>query len=82
VFSGNDDRILRDCLDELDDFIAPNGADRWTAAVVFEENPVGAADALRAWTPDGARRLAQLLPDELADLREDIEARFGETELS
>jgi hypothetical protein len=45
VFSGNDDRLLRECLNKLDDFIAPERADRWTAAMVFEENPPGPADA-------------------------------------
>jgi hypothetical protein len=80
VFSGNDDRVLRDCLDELEAFRAPDGADRWTAALVFEENPSGTADVPRTWTPDGARRLAELLPEQLTDLRDAIGARFGRSE--
>jgi hypothetical protein len=30
-----------------------------------------------AWTADAARQLAKLLPDELSDLRDGIEQRFG-----
>ena len=33
--------------------------------------------AEQAWTAAGALRLAEILPDELADLRTSIERRFG-----
>jgi hypothetical protein len=41
----------------------------------FSTDPVIQAE--RAWTVEGARHLAELLPDELGDLRDGIQRRFG-----
>jgi len=60
--------------------------DRWLAAMLLfadEMSParlLGGATVIQAeaaWTVNGARQLAQLLPDELGDLRSGIEERFG-----
>lgn len=59
--------------------------DRWRAAMLLwpdetlqrgriSFDPVRADGA---WTPDGARRLAEILPERLDDLRSAIVARFG-----
>jgi hypothetical protein len=62
--------------------------DRWMAArLLFPEDVRGANlrfahpqfRAEQAWTAAGARGLAQLLPDELADLRTSIARRFGDS---
>jgi hypothetical protein len=60
--------------------------DRWLASMllfadeVYDKQfdpvePVIQAEA--AWTVEGARQLAELLPDELGELRASIEQRFG-----
>jgi len=59
--------------------------DRWLAAMLlftddvyskrFSIEPVIQAET--AWTVEGARHLAELVPDELSDLRDGIERRFG-----
>jgi hypothetical protein len=60
--------------------------DRWLAAMLlYPEDVRGANDrfanpqyrAEHAWTAAGARRLAELLPDDLVELRTSIERRFG-----
>ena len=76
-FSGAEDRVLQSCLDQLDEFSAPDVEDRWTATVVFGFLDHGADEIRRAWTAEGAERLAELLPDELADVRGDIEQRLA-----
>jgi hypothetical protein len=57
---------------------------RWTAAMLlYADEPyvldrtVEPVSAEAAWTADGARRLAELLPERLDSLRTDIRARFG-----
>ena len=57
--------------------------DRWLAAMLLFADEVYAQrhyastiEAEAAWTVDGARRLAAMLPDELGDLRASIEERF------
>ncbi len=59
--------------------------DRWLAAMlVFPENVRGINhryvhpqfQADQAWTKAGARRLAEILPEELADLQASIKHRF------
>jgi hypothetical protein len=65
------------------------GDDRWQAAMLlFAIDPAWQAhgwslpasrQAEAAWTADGARRLADMLPEALADLRAAIRQRFGAT---
>ena len=59
--------------------------DRWLAAMLLFTDDVYSKrfssltviQAQTAWTAEGARHLAELLPDELSDLRDGIERRFG-----
>ena len=60
--------------------------DRWLAAMLLFADEVydkrfdpveSVIQAEAAWTVEGARQLAQMLPDELGDLRASIEQRFG-----
>jgi hypothetical protein len=60
--------------------------DRWLAAMLLFSDEVRGINhrfahpqfrAEQAWTAAGALRLAELLPDEFADLRASIELRFG-----
>jgi hypothetical protein len=95
-FTGADERELRACLDQLDEFTAPDPKERWAGMkkgwvfegdrwaspmVLFPDDPsfkwpeVPPADG--AWTAEGALRLAELLPDTFADLRNDILTRFS-----
>jgi hypothetical protein len=63
------------------------GDERWQAAMLlFAIDPAWEAhgwslptarQAEAAWTADGARRLADMLPDALGDLRTAIRQRFG-----
>jgi hypothetical protein len=88
TFSGADDRLLRECLDGLADYTTepPAKPDRWTAAMLFSDNEkavgmgINAAPRteVRAWTSDGALRLAEVLPERLADLRDAIVERFAQ----
>jgi hypothetical protein len=72
-FSGADEARLRECLDQLGEFVAPNPEDRWTAAVVHGFSDTGRpATPKQAWTIEGALALAELLPDALSDLRDDL----------
>lgn len=83
-FTGADDLILRESLDRLDAYVAPDASDRWTAALVFgfldgKRHRITTAERIsdaRAWTLDGALALAEMLPDELDDLRGDLEQSF------
>jgi hypothetical protein len=90
VFSGREERALRDCLARLDAFVVPDPSDRWTAAiavgpsedpllVVEHERGYGIEPGVpeRAWDIDGALALAELLPAQLHDLREDLVASFS-----
>lgn len=62
------------------------GEDRWQAAMLlFPIDPAsearrwslqGSRQAEAAWTADGVRRLAEMLPDALSDLRAAIRQRF------
>ena len=91
TFSGADERLLRDCLDQLASHSTDQVEDRWEAAIVF--GPVVASTELsrservsasawgygtprRAWTIDGALALAGLLPESFGDLREDLTRSF------
>jgi hypothetical protein len=85
-FDGADDRQLRDCLAQLDAFTVSDPADRWTAAVIlFEVDYYGQGFGALGhdfrpagqWSRAGALRLAELLPDALTDLRDDLRARFA-----
>ena len=99
TFTGPDERLLRDCLGQLDEFAtAPPveqwddrkrtrvviADDRWRAALlVYQASDPGwtmtvSIQADQAWTADAARRLAELLPDRFADLRQSIRRRFDE----
>jgi hypothetical protein len=59
--------------------------DRWLAAMLLFADDVyserfGVSAVIRAeaaWTAEGARRLAELLPEALGDLRAGIQQRFG-----
>jgi hypothetical protein len=84
-FSGAEDLELRGCLDRLGDFVA-SGPDESTAAIVFgsTDNNYGRPmqgralkNRERAWTVEGALRLAEILPDSLANLRGDLRRRFS-----
>jgi hypothetical protein len=90
-FSGNDERALADCLDQLDEYAVDDFNDRRIAAIVFRPTEgisytvdrvrgtqyrIGPAMRIRAWNVDGALALADLLPERLADLREDLLASF------
>jgi hypothetical protein len=90
TFSGPDENTLRECLDSLVGFEAADSGDRWEAAIVFgpvEGKPVpfrrgrkygvrpGTAE--RAWTIDGALALAEILPDSLSGLRDDLKESFA-----
>jgi len=81
-FSGADDRALRDALARLDAFRTPDSDDRWTAALVlyYADQMYGGAPA-GAWTIHGAIPLAELLPDSLADVRDDLLSRFRDDPL-
>jgi len=54
--------------------------DRWAAAVLLhpghDRRDLSPDPAEAAWTADGARHLAELLPESLNDLREAILQRF------
>jgi hypothetical protein len=76
-FSGAEDRALRNCLDRLDSFATAELEDRWTAAIVFGFLDRGPLKRERAWTIEGAMTLAELLPESLADLRDDVVGRFA-----
>lgn len=77
-FSGNDDAALRACLERLNDFRTPDPTDWWTAAVVFYfSDPEIVPRPEGAWTAEGALKLAELLPDDLADVRDDLIGRFA-----
>jgi hypothetical protein len=76
-FTGPDDAALRECLDRLDKSTAGDPEDRWTAAIVFGFSDSGRArTAESAWTIDGALTLAEILPPELNDLRDDLRQSF------
>ena len=90
-FSGNDERALADCLDRLDEYAVEDFNDRRIAAIVFRlaegisytvdrdrgrQYRIGPAMPIRAWNIDGALVLAELLPESLAELREDLLASF------
>jgi hypothetical protein len=90
-FSGADERTLRGCLDRLDSFATPDPTDRWVAAIVFgpaADSPIVTrrgrgwgirpGELERAWTIDGALALAEMLPDGLDDLREDLSKSFSD----
>jgi hypothetical protein len=90
TFSGADDRLLRECLEKLADYVTEppvTKADRWRAAMAFSDDEkalhmgINAAPSseVRAWTSDGALRLAEILPARLASVREAIIRRFAET---
>ena len=90
TFSGADDRLLRDCLEELAEYATEppvTKADRWRAAMVFSDNDralsvgIDAAPSteIRAWTSDGALRLAEILPARLASVHDAIIRRFDQT---
>jgi hypothetical protein len=55
--------------------------DRWVAAMLLRPDDARAGmlppPAEAAWTADGTRRLAELLPQAFDDLRAAIRARFG-----
>jgi hypothetical protein len=98
AFSGADGRALRQCLDQLDDFMTDppverhtlkeghvvEAEDRWRAAMLLwpdEPSRRGRISSARvradaAWTPGGALRLAEILPERLEDLRAAITTRF------
>ena len=60
-------------------------SDRWRAAMVFSDDDKALLMGLnaapyaevRAWTADGALRLAEVLPERLGDLRDAIIERFA-----
>jgi hypothetical protein len=80
-FSGKDDRELRACLEALDEFRTDEFDDRWRAALIFyfADRYKGPPEA--AWTIHGAQRLPDLLPESLADLRDDLFSRFRDDPL-
>ena len=77
-FSGVEDRIIRDAIEALGDFQTYPGS---AAVVLFEEeggSPARPAWPIGAWTRAGALRLAELLPDELADVRADLRDHYAD----
>jgi len=89
TFSGADDRVLRKCLEDLAEYVTEppvTKADRWRAAMVFSDDEkavhigINAAPAteIRAWTSDGALKLAEILPARLSSVRDAIIRRFAE----
>ena len=89
TFSGADDRVLRKCLEDLAEYVTEppvTKADRWRAAMVFsdDENAVhmgidaAPSTEIRAWTSDGALKLAEILPARLSSVRDAIIRRFAE----
>ena len=77
TFSGADDGALRECLDQLAGWVALDPDDRWTAALVFGFSGSASHERQRAWTLDGALALAELLPDSLDDLRDELLESFA-----
>jgi hypothetical protein len=78
TFSGAEDRIIRGAIEALDDFQAYPGS---AALVLFEEeggSPTRPTWPIGAWTRAGALRLAELLPDELADVRADLSHHYAD----
>jgi hypothetical protein len=89
AFSGADDRLLRDCLEDLAEYTTEppvTKADRWRAAVLFSDDDkavhmgIDAAPSaeIRAWTSDGALHLAEILPARFASVRDAIIRRFDQ----
>jgi hypothetical protein len=87
TFSGKDGRTVRDCCLQLDTFSVEDPEDRGQAAVVLywidfagqSDYQVGPNPPVAgAWNIEGAARLADLLPDSLADVRDGIRARFAD----
>jgi hypothetical protein len=89
TFSGADDRLLRECLEDLAVYVTEppvTKADRWRAAMVFSDDEKAVRmgiDAvpgteIRAWTSDGALKLAEILPPRLVSVRDAIIRRFDE----
>jgi hypothetical protein len=77
AFSGSDDAALRACLDRLDESTVTDPKDRWAAALVFGYSDMGhPRRAESAWTIDAALTLAEILPPELDDLRDDLPRSF------
>jgi len=84
TFSGKDGEVVRDCCMQLDSFAVDDHADHWNAVVVlswidFPEQPAGngpAPPVAGAWNIAGALRLAELLPETLADVRGALVDRF------
>ena len=75
-FSGAEDRIIRDAIEALGDFRAYPGT---AAILLFEEEgglPGRESWPIGAWTLAGALRLAELLPDKMADVRAGIRAHY------
>jgi hypothetical protein len=89
TFSGADDRLLRECLEHLAEYVTEppvTKADRWRAAMVFSDderavqmgiNAVPGTE-IQAWTLDGALALAEILPARLVSVRDAIVRRFDE----
>jgi hypothetical protein len=86
TLTGADERALRECLSRLDAFATPDPRDRWTAAIVLmpidrppqatpRELIAGSCEA-RAWTIAGALRLADLLPETLGELADELRQAF------
>ena len=80
-FNGRDDRVLRDYAERLGTFTTPNPDDRHREALVLRDdeqaNPSSDGSLVGAWKSDGALKLAELLPDEFADVRASITDHFA-----
>jgi len=89
TFTGRHEQAVRACLDQLSAWTTEDVDDRWTAAIVYgpvEMNPrfrparkPGAPPVPPecAWRIEGALALAELLPESLADVRDDLIASFA-----
>src|SRR3954471_8847432 len=79
-FSGAEERAMRNCLEQLDEFVITNHNGRWSSPLIFgrvgEGRIYGALPEPitfeRAWTARGALKLSDLLPEGFSDVREDI----------
>ena len=76
-FSGREDQLIRDTIEALSQFSAYPGV---AAVVLYEEeggDPARPTWPIGAWTRPGGLKLAELLPDELADLQTDLRQHYA-----
>jgi hypothetical protein len=76
TFWGNDEAVLRERLSGLGDYGTKHYGNREVAALVLRrDDKLGTIEG--GWTRDAVRSLIEALPEDLADLREELEALFA-----